>query len=121
MASTRLQWQIPTMVQVFPAAILLVALPWLPESPRWLIIKGRNEQAIKNLCFLRRLPENHEYLQFEYNQTKDQVESEQAVRGNASLWGLVKELFRLRSPRRRILLGFTIIAFKAFSGINAIN
>lgn len=109
------------MVQVFPAAILLVVLPFLPESPRWLITKGRYEQAMKNLCFLRRLPEDHAYIRYEFNQTKDQAETEQAVRGNASFLSLFKETFKIRSARRRLFLGFIIIGFKSFSGINAIN
>ena len=76
---------------------------------------------MKNLCYLRRLPEDHSYIQYEFNQTKEQVEAEKAVRGEASIWRLVKELFTIKSPRRRVTLGLIIIGFKSFSGINAIN
>jgi hypothetical protein len=76
---------------------------------------------MKNLCYLRRLPESDSYIQYEFKQTKEQVETEKAVRGEASILRLVKELFKLKSPRKRVLLGLTIIGFKSFSGINAIN
>lgn len=117
----RFQWQLPVFVQLFPAAFLVVILPFLPESPRWLITKGRDEQAMKNLCYLRRLPESNAYMLYEFTQTKEQVETERAIKGEASIWRLVKELFKLKSPRRRVTLGLIIIGFKSFSGINAIN
>lgn len=82
---------------------------------------GRHEQAMKNLCYLRKLPESHPYIQYEYGLTKSQVDAELAVRGDASIFRLLKELFTQRSPRRRVMLGIAIIALKAFSGINAIN
>lgn len=121
MASNRFQWQLPVFLQLAPAAVLLVAAPFLPETPRWLIGAGRHEQAMKNLCYLRKLPESHPYIQYEYGLTKSQVDAELAIRGDASILKLLKELFTLRSPRRRVLLGISIIALKAFSGINAIN
>ena len=37
LASTRFQWQLPVFLQLVPAAVLLVAAPFLPETPRWLI------------------------------------------------------------------------------------
>ena len=38
-------WMIPTGVQLIPAILLLTLAPWCPESPRWLIIKGRKADA----------------------------------------------------------------------------
>lgn len=33
--------------QIIPPAILLLGLPFLPESPSWLILKGRHDAAAK--------------------------------------------------------------------------
>lgn len=52
MESNRFQWQFPVFVQFFPAAILLLAI-FCPETPRFLLSKGKNEQALKNLAFIR--------------------------------------------------------------------
>ena len=38
-------WIIPTSMQLIPAVLLLALAPWCPESPRWLIIKGRKTDA----------------------------------------------------------------------------
>lgn len=46
-------WIIPTAVQLIPAILLLVLVPFTPESPRWLILKGRKEEAKKSLDRIR--------------------------------------------------------------------
>ncbi|KAK4052612.1 hypothetical protein OIO90_004240 [Microbotryomycetes sp. JL221] len=43
-------WRIPTFVQGFGPLLFLVLMYWVPESPRWLIAKGREEQAHKILA-----------------------------------------------------------------------
>ncbi|KLU87077.1 maltose permease, partial [Magnaporthiopsis poae ATCC 64411] len=40
-------WRIPIITQIIPPGILMLALVWLPESPSWLLIKGRREDARK--------------------------------------------------------------------------
>lgn len=39
------QWRVPTLCQVVPALWTLSLRFWIPESPRWLISKGRHEEA----------------------------------------------------------------------------
>lgn len=50
------QWQFPIAVQLFPAAILGVAMFFIPETPRFLMSKGRYVEAATNLCRIRKLP-----------------------------------------------------------------
>jgi SP family sugar:H+ symporter-like MFS transporter len=38
-------WMVPTAVQFIPAIGLLLLVPFTPESPRWLILKGRKQNA----------------------------------------------------------------------------
>ncbi|KAJ6032878.1 hypothetical protein N7444_010649 [Penicillium canescens] len=38
-------WRFPIAFQIFYALVTMIMLPWLPDSPRWLIQKGRLEQA----------------------------------------------------------------------------
>ncbi|KAI0123760.1 maltose permease [Xylariales sp. AK1849] len=40
-------WRIPIITQLIPPAIILIGSLMLPESPSWLIIKGRREEAAK--------------------------------------------------------------------------
>ena len=46
-------WRIPTGLQLIIPAIILALLPLVPESPRWLLRRGRREEATKNLRKLR--------------------------------------------------------------------
>ncbi|KAF5001208.1 hypothetical protein FDECE_11028 [Fusarium decemcellulare] len=41
-------WRIPVITQIIPPGLLLLNLLLLPESPTWLLIKGRREEAAKS-------------------------------------------------------------------------
>ena len=47
-------WRVPIGAQCFPCVIMLMLLPLIRESPRWLITKGREEQALANLAWARK-------------------------------------------------------------------
>ncbi|KAH6985905.1 general substrate transporter [Ilyonectria sp. MPI-CAGE-AT-0026] len=42
-------WRVPIISQLIPPCILLLGLPFLAESPAWLILKGRHAEARKSL------------------------------------------------------------------------
>jgi MFS family permease len=52
--SNRFQWQLPTFVQFFPAAFLMLGVWFCPESPRWLVSRDRDEEGLKALSRLRK-------------------------------------------------------------------
>jgi MFS family permease len=47
-------WRLPFGFQIVPNAIMLFGLFTVKESPRWLVSKDRNEEALKNLAYLRK-------------------------------------------------------------------
>ncbi|KAK4938595.1 hypothetical protein LTR10_021026 [Elasticomyces elasticus] len=47
------QWQIPVGLQLVPGAILALGMLTLPESVRWLAKRGRLEDAMKSLVWIR--------------------------------------------------------------------
>ena len=102
-------WRLMFWAGFVPAIILLVGMLLVPESPRWLLTKGRNEEALKVLNQLRT---SHEAVA-EYNETLKLLEEEKL---NKSSW---MELFmpKLRIP---LFIGIGIFAIQQFSGINAI-
>ena len=47
-------WRIPFGFQLVPAGLMALGLLTVRESPRWLASKGRTEEALVNLAYLRR-------------------------------------------------------------------
>lgn len=42
---SRKGWMVPTSMQLIPAVLILLLVPFTPESPRWLLLKGRRAEA----------------------------------------------------------------------------
>lgn len=114
------QWRIPVAFQILPGTLLAVLMFFQPEAPRWLINKGREEEGIRNLCYLRNLPQDHRYIQFEIQQIKDQIQSEHSTGRKDSFASKLGEAFGANN-RSRLLLGFAVMLLQNFSGINALN
>lgn len=100
-------WRFPLCMQCFAPAILLAASPWIPRSPRWLMSKGRNEEAWAVLKTLRASPGDVDDIvaKEEYYQTREQLRMDEAklAAGGKSLWTLV---WTKKSYRKRMIIGF---------------
>lgn len=58
-----------------PALILGVGIMFMPQSPRWLMTKGREEECLQTLAKLRRKPTSDEGIRLEYLEVKAYVYS----------------------------------------------
>lgn len=89
------------------------------ESPRFLAKKGRYEQARKVLSRIRNLPEEHEYISWEIDTIRAQLDSEASESGTTVI-AKIKEIWRTNT-RTRLLTGMALMMFQNLSGINALN
>jgi hypothetical protein len=78
----------------------------LPESPRWLILKGREDEAISVISALADLPPDDRLVQVEFAKIKDTVIEMQGAR-----W---KDLFTMGPERNfhRVVLGYVNQVFQ---------
>ncbi|TQN64772.1 Sugar transporter STL1, partial [Colletotrichum shisoi] len=46
-------WRLSILLEIVPALVFGLGLPWIPETPRWLVEHGRKDQARSTLRWLR--------------------------------------------------------------------
>lgn len=66
-------WRLPLAIQIVPAIILGVGMLFFPESPRWLLMKERDDESLVALSRLRRKPQDSMILQNEYLEVKASI------------------------------------------------
>lgn len=112
-------WRVPLAFQFLFIIILYGTVPWLPESPRWLIAHGRVEEADKILADLEATDVDDPYIM---TQSKDiqwavQYEVDHAVRWRDLLRGKTGDQAGTHTIRR-LILGMGTQAMQQLSGIN---
>lgn len=120
MAPSHKQWLIPFAVQLIPGGLLLIGAFWLHESPRWLISKGKREQGLKNLCWIRMLDSDDLYIVEEVAFIDSAIEETEAAIGHG-FFAPFKAVARDRKVLWRFFLGGMLFLWQNGSGINAIN
>lgn len=63
-------WRIPLALQFIFIIILYATVPWLPESPRWLVQKDRVDEAEQILADIEGTDITDPYVQTELNEIK---------------------------------------------------
>ena len=110
-------WRIPFGFQLVPAGIMAFGLLSVKESPRWLASKGRIEEAIKNLSYMRKLNQDDERVLNEMAEIEAAIEEERAARQGLGL----REAFFGKGNWPRFLIAIVIFIFQQWCGQNSVN
>ncbi|VDB86957.1 unnamed protein product [Peniophora sp. CBMAI 1063] len=111
------QWRVPLAIQMVPAIPLGLFILLLPESPRWLAMKGRNDEVLETLARLHSHGDtNDTFVQSEYLDIVTSVETEKVETAHA--W---RKIFSSPSQMRRVMLGITLQFSAQMTGVSCIQ
>ncbi|KAH2455435.1 hypothetical protein KXW63_003844 [Aspergillus fumigatus] len=113
-------WRLPIALQLFFICALFATVPWLPESPRWLLAHGRKEEGVEVLSCIEAKPIDDAYIITQHDEIQYSIQYE---RDNAIRW---RDLLRGGKSEgtktlRRLLLGAGTQAIQQFQGINIMS
>lgn len=116
-----LQWRIPFAVQIIPGGLFALTAPFLIESPRWLLSRGRKSDAAKSLCKLRMLDESEPYIVEELADMDAAVVAQRQANGGDGFWAPFHAVFTDKKMLWRLFLTSSLFAFQNGTGINAVS
>lgn len=93
------------MIQAIFSIIQITFIWWVPESPRWLISKDRNDEALQMLTkYHANGDASHPTVQFEYAEIKETLRLEFLHKKSSSYLDFIKTA----GNRHRLLLLFCV-------------
>ncbi|KAI1822002.1 general substrate transporter [Xylaria intraflava] len=114
-APSSVAWRFPIAFQLV-FCIFILSIVWnLPESPRWLILKNRDQEAREVLAALSDTTIDDPYIEDEFLAIKETVIEMSK--------GKFSDLFKMTKDREfhRTMLGYVNQVFQQISGINLIT
>jgi SP family arabinose:H+ symporter-like MFS transporter len=100
-------WRAMFLMMTFPSLLFIVMILLVPESPRWLLSKGKKVLAMSVLKSVR----NSEIAEQEYDEIKNSLLKNETRHSGSVL---------SKGIRITLLTGIVLAVFQQFSGINAI-
>ncbi|KAL9101471.1 MAG: hypothetical protein Q9163_003266 [Psora crenata] len=107
--TTEAQWRFPLGIQLIYVVIILTMVPMLPESPRWLLARNRDDEAKVVLEIL-----TEDDIEDQFKEIRESVRQEQAAQIS---WA---KIFKGGQATRRMLLGMLLQICQQLTGINVL-
>ncbi|ORX92649.1 H(+)/hexose cotransporter 1 [Clohesyomyces aquaticus] len=101
-----LQWKLALGTQIIPGAFIFCMLPFVVETPRALIARGKREQGLMNLGYM---------------EVCAQVDAEQEHAVGRNYWLVIKDIIYVPSNMRRFFLASMLFLFHKFTGTDSLN
>ncbi|KAF8893626.1 general substrate transporter [Infundibulicybe gibba] len=110
---TSWSWRIPSAIQGLPSVLQICLIWFVPESPRWLVSKGKETQALKTLAYYHANGNEQDPLvEYEFEEIKAAIELDRTVAANVG-WS---SLFKSPGNRRRMRIIVALAFFSQWSG-----
>jgi len=107
-------WRLPSALQGFFSIICIVILPFIPESPRWLVHKGRQDEALEVLALTYSDGDvENPIVLVQYREIVDTLNFEKNHGETMSMVQMVKT----KGARWRMVLSVSVAVITMLSGI----
>jgi MFS family permease len=116
--TTSWAWRIPSLLQIVPAVLCLAVLPFIPESPRWLMMKGREAEALDTLAVMGANGNALDPIVVtQFKQISETVAFEKSNKASQN-W---VDAFSTKNNRKRMMLACSCAVFGNMSGSGIIS
>ncbi|KAI0064836.1 general substrate transporter [Artomyces pyxidatus] len=110
-------WRLSFGFEIVPSILMILGLLTVKESPRWLASKGRNEEALAVLAYLRGVDPGSSFVRSELTEIEAALTEEHDTRKNLG----VRHAFFGKGNFVRFAIAFFIFLLQQWCGQNAIN
>ncbi|WWC73874.1 uncharacterized protein I206_107846 [Kwoniella pini CBS 10737] len=111
--NSNLSWQLPLIFQAFACLIVIVGVWFIPESPRYLIANGREDEAFQFLVAYHGGGDpNSKLVALEIEEMRENIK----IDGTDKVWWDYRPLFTTHNGRWRMAQVIMIGVFGQFSG-----
>jgi sugar porter (SP) family MFS transporter len=110
-------WRAPSILQGLPSLLCIAILPFLPESPRWLIYQDRADEALEVLAVTHGNGDaSNQVVVVEYTENTETLRFEKVTGSVSPL-----EVLRTSGNRKRIILCLSVGIFSMTMGNNVVT
>jgi len=106
-------WRVPSLLQALPSVLQVILVLFAPESPRFLVSKGKEAQALRTLAYYHAdSNEDDPLVKYEFEEIKAAIEFDRTVAANVG-WN---SFFSTPGNRKRVRIIVAIAFFSQWSG-----
>ncbi|KAG1737128.1 general substrate transporter [Suillus paluster] len=113
----QMQWRLPFIAHIIPGALFLFLMLFQPESPRWLVERGRYEEAAAVLAYIARKDPSDDAVVL----TLSEIRADFVGRHNLSLLAQIRKMGESKTIALRCIIPSLAILFQQWCGSFAIN